>query len=790
MEKTMGSAALTKPSVQLPRVVLSVWLLLVCCSLTAFGMESHIVYLGRRHESIHPDVVVASHHNMLASVLGSTAAAKDALLYSYKHGFNGFAARLSSAHISAVSQIPGVISVFPNKRNNLLTTRSWEFLGLEKANENKVFESSLWKKSNFGRDIIIGSLDTGVWPESESYSDDLIGTIPRRWKGSCIPGTAFNATNCNRKLIGARYYIKGYEAENHHLNLTALGDFLSPRDSSGHGTHTSSTAAGSFVQGANLFGLGNGTAKGGAPLSRIAVYKVCWPRDSKGGECYDSDILAAIDQGIHDGVDVFTLSLGSSPPLPEFFEDGIAIGAFHAVQKGIVVVCAGGNDGPTPATVANTSPWIITVAASSIDRIFASSVVLGNNKTYVGQSLSEHRLKNKIYDLVLSEDVGAATANKTSSKLCFSDSLDPKKVKGKIIVCQRGITPRAAKGNVVKLAGGSGMVLYNAPSQGDEIFPDAHLLPATHVNAKDGSDIVAYVKSKSKPVAYISPVTTVKGSKPAPVMASFSSQGPNSLTPDLLKPDITAPGLDILAAYSEVSSPTGLPADNRVVHFNVESGTSMACPHVAGIAALLKAHHPDWSPAAIKSALMTTGTHLDNRRKEILNGSFQTAGPFNYGAGHIDPNKATDPGLVYDATTEDYDYFLCALKYNQSSYKSITGREVHCPKSASSISNMNYPSITVSNLVGTQTIKRTVTNVGAGNTTYNVSIKMPRGISVSVHPPQMHFLFKGESKSFVVKLQASRTASGRYTFGHITWRDGRHTVRSPIVVRPISTGSR
>jgi subtilisin family serine protease len=131
------------------------------------------------------------------------------------------------------------------------------------------------------------------------------------------------------------------------------------------------------MAGANEFGQANGTAKGGAPHARIAAYKVCWV-----GGCFDTDILAAMDEGIADGVDILTLSLGSSPPLVPLYEDSIAIGAFSASQKGIITVCSAGNDGPTPASVTNVAPWIITVAASTIDRNFSSYAILGNNESY------------------------------------------------------------------------------------------------------------------------------------------------------------------------------------------------------------------------------------------------------------------------------------------------------------------------------------------------------------------------------------------------------------------------
>lgn len=151
----------------------------------------------------------------------------------------------------------------------------------------------------------------------------------------------------------------------------------STRDTDGHGTHTLSTAAGRLVPGANLFGYGNGTAKGGAPAAHAAAYKVCW-RPVNGSECFDADIIAAFDAAIHDGVHVLSVSLGGSPA--DYFRDGLAIGSFHAARHGVTVVCSAGNSGPGAGTVSNTAPWLLTVGASTMDREFPAYLVLDNNK--------------------------------------------------------------------------------------------------------------------------------------------------------------------------------------------------------------------------------------------------------------------------------------------------------------------------------------------------------------------------------------------------------------------------
>lgn len=193
----------------------------------------------------------------------------------------------------------------------------------------------------------------------------------------------FGATR--RKIIGARYYLKAYEA---HYNggLNATYAFRSPRDHDGHGTHTASTAAGRAVAGASaLGGFARGSASGGAPLARLAVYKACWPIPGPDpnveNTCFEADMLAAMDDAVGDGVDVLSVSIGSSGAPPRFADDGIALGALHAAARGVVVSCSGGNSGPRHATVSNLAPWMLTVAASSIDRAFHAPVRLGNGVT-------------------------------------------------------------------------------------------------------------------------------------------------------------------------------------------------------------------------------------------------------------------------------------------------------------------------------------------------------------------------------------------------------------------------
>ncbi|XP_071907216.1 subtilisin-like protease SBT5.3 [Coffea arabica] len=743
--------------------------------------KSYVVYLGSHSRDSEIEVsaveyerVRNSHFTLLGSFLGSEEKAQESIFYSYTRHINGFAAVLDEAEVDQISKHPDVISVFLNRPKKLHTTRSWEFMGLE--HDGQIQPS--WTEARFGEDAIIANLDTGVWPESKSFSDEGFGPIPPRWKGICQNGQD-PTFKCNRKLIGARFFNKGYFAAVGGTVSSSIFD--SPRDTEGHGSHTLSTAGGNFVPGASLFGLGNGTAKGGSPKARVVAYKVCGPMTFE-GSCYDADILAGFDMAISDGVDVISVSLGGRPQPYE--EDSIAIGSFHAVKHGIVVVCSAGNAGPDLATVSNVAPWLITVGASTMDRKLATFLNLGNNISLVGASYSDKRLPNNtFFPIVTAASVKATNASDSNATFCMAGCLDPIKAKGKIVVCLRGENGIVEKGINAASAGAVGMVLANDVSDGNEISSDAHVLPAVQIRYTDGAAVFAYINSTVNPTAYISPPSTLLGIKPAPVMAPFSSRGPNTVTPEIFKPDITAPGVDVIAAYSEAQGPTGESFDKRRTPYFVESGTSMSCPHVSGIAGLLKTLHPDWSPAAIRSAIMTSARTRDNAVERITDDGHIKATPFAYGAGHVHPSQAMDPGLIYDLTNQDYLTFLCSLGYNETNILLFTDETFTCPKPISLV-NLNYPSIAVPKLNGSITVTRTVKNVGSSPATYTALVVNPPGLSVDVQPKTLAFATIGDQKSFNVTITATKAGANRdYVFGMLTWSDGKHYVRSQIAVK-------
>ncbi|KMT04811.1 hypothetical protein BVRB_7g169820 [Beta vulgaris subsp. vulgaris] len=740
--------------------------------------STYIVHVSKSHKP----TTLSSPKSWYSSILHSlsTTTTPPNLLYSYSHSSTGFAAHLSQAQAAQLRRHPAVLSVIPDRAHQIHTTHTPNFLGLHDG-------SGLWPNSHYASDVIVGVLDTGIWPELLSFSDDGYDHVPPTWKGSCEVGPDFPAGSCNRKIVGARAFYKGYEAAKGPMNETK--ESKSPRDTEGHGTHTASTAAGSVVPDAGLFDYARGEARGMATKARIAAYKICW---STG--CYDSDILAAMDQAIEDGVHVISLSVGSSGLAPQFDKDGIAIGALHAVQSGVLVSCSAGNSGPDAFTATNIAPWILTVGASTIDREFPADVVLGDGRTFKGVSLYYgDGLNDSVYlELVRGADCG--------SRLCKAGDLDTSKAAGKMVICDRGDTARVAKGDAVKQAGGVGMILANTAESGEELIADSHLIPATMVGQIAGDQIRDYVSAVPNPTATIRFKGTVIGPSPsAPRVAAFSSRGPNHLTPEILKPDVIAPGVNILAGWTGSAAPTDLEIDPRRVQFNIISGTSMSCPHVSGLAALLRNAYPSWSPAAVKSALMTTAYYLDNSGKNITDlATGKQSSPFVHGSGHVDPNKALNPGLVYDINANDYISLLCAMGYN-STRIAIFLKEpttIDCAaKNLSTAGNLNYPSFSVVFESGKNVVKytRVVKNVGSSaDAVYEVSVNAPLNVDVSVSPRKLEFSADKQTLSYEISFTSIsetyltgkvKPILGTSSFGSIEWSDGSHRVRSPIAVR-------
>ncbi|XP_071708013.1 cucumisin-like [Rutidosis leptorrhynchoides] len=352
-------------------------------------------------------------------------------------------------------------------------------------------------------------------------------------------------------------------------------------------------------------------------------------------------------------------------------------------------------------------------------------------------------------------------------RICNLDSLDPTAVKNKIVVCENMFNTDNAL-----LSGASGVVINGNFGYEDLAFNWP--LPTTYLSSKNGQKVLKYLNSTKTPTASILKSIALVD-KEAPTVASFSARGPNRITLDVLKPDITAPGVDILAAWSLGTTVTGQEGDKRVVPYNFVSGTSMACPHATGAAAYVKSLHPDWSPAAIKSALMTTATPMSPKKN--------TDAEFAYGSGQINPLKAAHPGLVYDAGESDFVSFLCGQGYNATHLKMVTGDNSACSGANNkTVWDLNYPSFALSapqsgSLV--RTFHRTVTNVGATKCTYQAKVVAPTGLVVKVYPSSLAFRTVGEKLSFVVTVTA--TIGSKALSGSLVWSDGVHDVTSPII---------
>ena len=566
-----------------------------------------------------------SHDKTLAEA-GVSSSAK---VNEYTFALNGYSAMLTEAELKAVKAQPDVMMVFEDELRQPMTDNTPDFLGLTGP-------TGAWQKGYTGENVVVGVIDTGIWPEHPSFADDgSYAPLPEYAGLPCEFGnTAQNPNDapftCNNKLLGARQMLSTYR-----LYYLDPDEFDSARDDGGHGTHTASTAAGNSGVEANVLGVPRGSISGMAPRARVIAYKAL---GNLGG--FGSDLAAAIDQAVADGVDVINYSIGSSSYA--IGPDDVAF--LFAADAGVFVATSNGNSGPNPATTGSPAsvPWLTSVGASTQPRYFQGAAILGNGSEYFGTSLTAG-----------TDELPLVDAADYGNELCDSTVSFTGDVSGKIVLCLRGTNARIDKGYAVYLAGGAGMILYNQ-FDGQDQETDTHWVPAVQINNSDGLAIKSYIASTADPVAKINGGEKI--TVDAPWMAAFSSRGPNRLSGDIVKPDITAPGVQILAGYSPFPDPGEVPGEL----FVAIAGTSMASPHVAGVFALIKQAHPDWTPAMAKSALMTTA-YQDVMKEDGVT----PADPFDMGAGHLNPGSpvhkgsAFQPGLVYDAGLYEYAAFTC-----------------------------------------------------------------------------------------------------------------------------------
>ena len=675
----------------------------------------------------------------------------------YDTVLNGFAADLTAAEAEELAASDEVAAVIPETiyqpTSSAVDTSG--FLGLSGGDGswNEEFDSP----KNAGEGVIVGVLDTGIWPEnpslaplSEPRPDQDV--IDAKWNGECVTGEDEDPANnieCNNKLIGARYFDTWGYAED---------GFASPRDQDGHGTHTATTAAGNYKTKVEIDGEKVGTVSGMAPAARVAAYKVCW------GGCPGADLVAGIEAAVNDGVDVINFSIGSTGT-PEFV-DSVSLAFFNAAAAGVFVAASAGNDGPT-STVDHQEPWVTTVGASTHDQTFRTELEFGRDEITVAGLLGEAEwpVKNAVDAAFDGTDAAAA-------ERCDADTLDPAKTEGFAIICVRGNT-FTDNANQIGAAGGLALIVRDQSERGPANVVTSQSVPVVHVSYEDGLELAEWVASEDGPEVEVD--TAELEDQNAPSMAAFSSNGPALASEqNLLKPDITAPGVEILAGIT--------PYNHGGNDYATAQGTSMSSPHIAGLAALLVSANPEWSPMAVKSAIMTTAYQTDANGDPIQRGT-EDATPFDFGAGHVDGQEMFDPGLVYESNPTEWIQYICGTPEagKVQSYCDELG--------AIEPSQLNYPSITVAELTGTYEVSRTVTNVGDKKATYKADITAPAGFEITSDTTKFT-LKPGESATYTLTITRTDAAFDEWSFGDVTWVEKKgsrtvHEVRSPIVVKPV-----
>lgn len=629
--------------------------------------------------------------------------------------YGGMTVRLPAKAARTLSTLPGVAAVQADTlQKPTATVEAPQFIGAP----------TLWKQLGgqalAGKGVIFADLDTGVWPEHPFLADNpALGMPPAAPSGKdrpCVFGDnpltpAVDVFQCNHKLIGGKPFLDTYNAQH-------SGEVYpdSARDGDGHGTHTTTTAAGNPLGSAPIFGIDRGPISGVAPGAWVLEYKVCGLEG-----CYSSDSARAVEQAILDGAQVlnFSISGGTNP-----YSDPVELAFLDAYNAGVLVSASAGNSGPAAGSVEHHSPWTMTVAASTQSREFASTLtVTGPNgsATFDGATLTAGVPAPT--PIVLAQDLPGY------DKLC-STELPPGAAVGKLVACQRGVVGRVQKGYNVSKGGAAGMILYNLPLA--DVETDNHFLPAIHL--PDGTAFLAFLAAN--PGATGSFPTGEKGTGQGDVMAAFSSRGPAG---QFLKPDITAPGVQVLAGNTP--TPDEVASGPPGQYFQAIAGTSMSAPNVSGSAILVKAVHPGWTAGAVKSALMTTAT--TSVVKEDLT---TPAGPFDMGSGRVDLTQAGEARVVFD----------------ESAAAMVTlGRN---PLTAV---DLNLPSVNVPTMPGTVTVRRTAKNVSDRPFTFTVRSTAPERARIEVWPASGR-IRPGESLTLTIRI-SSNAPEGQY-FGRIDLR--------------------
>ena len=653
-----------------------------------------------------------------AAVTEAVPAAK--ITGSFQVVYGGVSAVIPGNTVREILGVPGVVAVQRDSLRQPLTDSSTDFINAPPAYDE------LGSTSNAGEGVLLGNLDTGVWPEHPSFADQ--GNLPA-YTGPALPcefgdnplTPAPDVFECNNKLVGGAAFLDTYDLVGGPYDYPD-----SARDAGGHGSHTSSTSAGNIVEDAQTMGPVL-DIHGVAPGAQVMEYRVC----AVGG-CYGSDSTAAVEQAILDGVDVinFSISGGEDP-----FTDPVELAFLDAYAAGVFVAASAGNSGPGAGTTDHLGPWLTTVAASTQTREFASTLELtaADGATY------------EVDGATITPGVGplpvvAAAAAPYSDALC-QEPAPAGSFTGKIVVCQRGGNGRVEKGFNVLQGGAEGMILYN-PTLAD-VETDNHFLPAIHI--ADGTDLVAFLGAHTGITGQWADGATRDGQ--GDVMAAFSSRGPGGVS---IKPDITAPGVQILAA--QTPTPDEVAGGPAGEYYQAIAGTSMSSPHIAGVALLLKALHPDWTPGQIRSAMMTQSL------TEVLKEDLATpADPFDMGAGRVDVGRAMDAPVTISETAENF--------------TTLTPDPVRAI-------DLNIPSINAPTMPGRITTTRTLHNETGRYLAVRARTSVGDGSSIQVSPSKF-VIRPGQSKTVRITLRSS-APDGEQQFGEVRFLTPKGTAHLPV----------
>ena len=653
--------------------------------------------------------------------------------------YGGVAVKVPGNKVSDLAKLPGVAAVQANELRQPLTDSSPDFIGATPV------YPELGGLGSSGAGVIVGVLDTGAWPEHPSYADPgNLPAPPSRTDGAPRPCNfgdnpltpANDPFQCNNKLIGGQVFLDTYLA-----NIDDPPEVFpdTARDSNGHGTHTSTTAAGGPAN-ANPLRINRGPIHGIAPAASISVYKVCGFLG-----CFDSDSVAAAQQAIIDRVDVinFSISGGTDP-----YADAVELAFLDLYAAGTFVSTSAGNEGPGAGTVNHNSPWVSSVAASTQERAFQSTVTLrgtgGATASLVGSTITAGITTPLPVVLASDPPYNNAPCNEPAAPGTFT---------GKIVVCLRKIPAdgigRVERGFNVFQGGAAGMLLRNEALSDTET--DNHFLPTVHLEQPAGDALVAFLTANPGTTATFTQGVSATGQ--GDVVAGFSSRGPGT---DWLKPDVSAPGVQILAGHSPVPDDVaGGPPGNL---FQAIAGTSMASPHVAGAAALLMDLHPDWTPGQVRSALALTAT-----TDVVKTDTVTPADPFDVGSGRIQVDAAAHPNLTLDESAANF----------AAAATDPLGRI-----------DLNIASINAPTMPGTVTTTRTVTNVTSGTVRYRATATSAAGSTITVSPKNVK-LPAGGSAELTVTISAPGLAPGQY-FGQVMLEDrnGDRDLHIPVAFSP------